>query len=258
MGGLSLVDMSWTWANASCKGTSHIRAGTNCQDATKCISIGDDEPVLVAVVSDGAGSARYGGQGAIVACRTISECARTHFHKTSTMPNEDELWEWIDTARDRIGYFAQKRSSEIRQFAATLVAALATDRETLILHIGDGAAVLQIGGEWVVPSWPANGQYASTTFFITDEPSPSLEIVPVNMVSSAIALFSDGIERLALNFAQRSAHAPFFDGMFKPLLHVSTDGRQSELIAALRRYLDSTAVNERTDDDKSLILALKK
>jgi Protein phosphatase 2C len=164
------------------------------------------------------------------------------------------IWSWIDDARDQIRAAATRRNQDAREFAATLVCILAGEDETVVLHIGDGAAVLNIEGEWTVPSWPESGEYASTTFFVTDDPAPKLRITRVTNKVRALALFSDGLERLALNFAEHRAHAPFFEGMIRSVMAGSV-GQNFPLSAALAAYLDSGAVVARTDDDKSIILA---
>jgi hypothetical protein len=235
-----------------------LRDATPCQDAVRCIVAGRAGDVLIAVVSDGAGSAKFASQGSALVSRSISENARAYFSATTELPSDDEAWSWLDLARDRIGSAAAARSSELRQFAATLVAAFVTERETFVMHVGDGASVLRIGGDWVAPSWPANGEYASMTFFVTDEPAPQLRLTRVTERVDAVAVFSDGLERLALQFDETRAHAPFFDGIFKPLAAKAIVGRDRDLSASLARYLGSPTVNDRTDDDKSLILALRR
>ena len=55
---------AWTWAAARCRGTSHIQTGTRCQDAISSTATSDG--VLISVLSDGAGSAELGGQGASI------------------------------------------------------------------------------------------------------------------------------------------------------------------------------------------------
>jgi hypothetical protein len=257
MGGRRLA-VSWTWASARCQGTSHQRDATPCQDTVRCIVSGAPDEILIAVGSDGAGSARFAGQGSALVVRSISENARSYFSTNAALPSDDEAWLWLDITRDRIGNAASARSRELRDFAATLVAVFATETETLVMHVGDGAAVLRVDGNWTVPSWPANGEYASTTFFVTDEPAPQLRITRLTGPADSVAVFSDGLERLALKFDDNSAYAPFFDGIFRPVMASAAKGRDRELSAALGRYLDSAAVNERTDDDKSLILALRK
>lgn len=249
---------TWTWAKASVKGTSHIRAGTRCQDSSVCDQIGRGRQVLAAIVSDGAGSAEFGGEGSALVCRNILQSARQHFQATNQPPTDEQIWSWIDQVRDSITLAATRREIASRQFAATLVAVFVTPQETLLLHIGDGAAVLKVGDDWIVPSWPENGEYASMTFFITDDPVPRLRITRSENVASGVAVFSDGLEKLLLDFAAAKAHAPFFAGIFSPLLASGVNGRDTGLSSGLAKYLDSEAVNSRTDDDKSLILAVRK
>lgn len=107
---------------------------------------------------------------------------------------------------------------------------------------------------WEVPSWPAHGEYASSTYFVTDDPEPRLQFNSVEGEFTELAMFSDGIERLALDFLSKSASDRFFNPMFAPLARLGP-GRDRALSATLRQYLDSPRVLERTDDDKSLILA---
>ena len=70
-----------------------------------------------------------------------------------------------------------------------------------------------------------------------------------------LALLTDGVERLALNFANRGAHRPFFDGLFKTITAGKTGGHDQPLSSKLAAFLDSDGINARTDDDKTLILA---
>jgi hypothetical protein len=72
---------------------------------------------------------------------------------------------------------------------------------------------------------------------------------------SALVAFTDGLERLALDFCATQAHAPFFQGIVGPVTASGTTGRDHKLCAALGRYLESDAVNARTDDDKTLLVA---
>jgi hypothetical protein len=93
---------------------------------------------------------------------------------------------------------------------------------------------------------------------VTEDPAPQLRIARSDQPIDGVALFSDGIERLVLDFANHTAPAPFFDTMMKPLASSAIMGRDQKLCTSLKRYLDGERVNERTDDDKSLILALRR
>jgi hypothetical protein len=71
-----------------------------------------------------------------------------------------------------------------------------------------------------------------------------------------IALFSDGLQMLALQFDTRRAHAPFFQPMFARL-RTEAPGESTTLTGLLTEYLGSPVINKRTDDDKTLVLATR-
>lgn len=253
--------LAWSWACAASRGTSHIRTDTRLQDAFSCsrISHGSADR-FYGVISDGAGSASFGGQGASIVCRTLSGCIRRFVQANQVLPDDDEIESWIDLARDRIFLAAQRRNLSPRDFAATVVAVLTSGAESVVLHIGDGCAVFQdeSSGEWIAPTWPEQGEFASTTYFITDENEVRLRISRYSNAISAVALFTDGLERLALDFQTKRPFAGFFTGIFKPLLEKSGPGKQTELSRSLKAFLDSEPVTRRTDDDKSIIIAVRK
>ena len=70
-----------------------------------------------------------------------------------------------------------------------------------------------------------------------------------------VALMTDGLESLALHYASKSVHEPFFHGMFQPLLDADGAKEINRLSTSLERFLSSERVGSRTDDDVSLILA---
>lgn len=247
----------WSWASASQIGTSHIRLGTRKQDALKTFTLrnNDGYETLCAMVCDGAGSAQYGGEGASLTCRIISQAIRNHFSTTDAMPNETDIWSWIDSVRDSMEKAAKNRQVIRKSFACTLVLLIAQKEENTIVHVGDGAIVARNkSNEWAALTWPENGEYASTTYFITDDPKPRLRITQKNGPFTAYAVFSDGIEDIALDHKTQSAHTPFFTSMIKPLDNITNAGQDKCLSAALAAFLDSGRVCEKTDDDKSLIL----
>lgn len=144
----------------------------------------------------------------------------------------------------------------MRDFAATAVVILAGPNDTVVAHVGDGAvAVREADGEWRAASWPAAGEFAGTTFFITDDGGARVRISRLAVPVIELAVLTDGLERLALSFSGDEAHAPFFAGMMRPLAARETVARSAEVSAMLRSYLMSDAVCLRTDDDKTLILA---
>ncbi len=251
---------SWTWAAASCRGTSHIKRNVRRQDAYSCSYGTNEGKTLIAIVSDGAGSAVMGGEGASLICRTLMTRARQFDFSQDELPSDETLWEWINTARQRITQAAEARDLKARDFAATVILAISSGANTLVAHIGDGSAVARNSetDEWTALSWPSQGQYASSTFFVTDDPEPRLNISRCNTLVSALAIFSDGVERLALDMAAQKPFKPFFDGMIRPIASTGAEGFDQKLSQQLSSYLNGDAVNSRTDDDKTLILAVCK
>ncbi|MEI2388010.1 PP2C family serine/threonine-protein phosphatase [Breoghania sp. JC706] len=244
--------MTWRWASASVIGTSHIQNGGRLQDAYAVAKF--ENGGILAVVSDGAGSAKFGAYGAWLTCRFLSARFREWVRANPVLPFDEEMAEWIDELRDRIAAIAARRESTPRQFAATLAAIVISQDEAVTLHIGDSAVVGRKGSEWDVLCWPENGEYASTTYFVTDDPEPRLNITRHPREHDAFALFSDGVGDLALSHLEQTAHPRFFDPMFRPVDAASGEGRLVELSAKLATYLAASAVCERTDDDKTLIL----
>jgi serine/threonine protein phosphatase PrpC len=253
--------MHWCYAVASVVGLSHIRAGTRLQDAVRSFVCDNDAGArLFAVVADGAGSAMFGGQGASIVCRTLATNARAALHATNGLPDDDTIWAWLDEARDRILLAAANRQKTPRDFAATLVLVMASQTEVVTAHIGDGAVVARDdeSGAWTLLSEPHHGEYAATTYFVTDEPQPALRIGRFPNHFDALAAFSDGIENLVIDSATGEPSAGFFNPMAKPLIASTILGKDKSLSKSLASFLASDRLNERTDDDKTLIVAVTK
>ena len=217
-----------------------------------CFRAGDG--VLCAIVCDGAGSAEHGGEGASVVCRTLTESLRQHFRDNTDLPGNDEIWSWIDIVRDRLGIAADRLGKTRRAFASTLVMLAATKEAIITAHIGDGAVAARTNDAWETLSPPENGQYAAMTFFVTDDPAPRLRIARFTGNYTGFAVFSDGIEHLALDHRADTPHQPFFQSMLAPLDKVDEEGKHAKLSTALAAFLNGPRVCNKTDDDKTLIL----
>ena len=186
----------------------------------------------------------------------MTNALRRHFAGTAALPTDDDIWSWVDLARDRLSVAADKRAKPRRAFASTLVMLAATGEAVLTAHVGDGAVVGRSNADdWATLSAPENGEYASMTYFLTDDPAPRLRISRFSGAYTALAAFSDGIENLALDHKTNAPHAPFFRSMLAPLDNATDTGRSVQLSSALSAFLSGPRVCEKTDDDKTLILA---
>jgi hypothetical protein len=164
--------------------------------------------------------------------------------------------DWLDDMRGRIEIASRAAGLTPRDFAATLVGCIVGDGKAKVLHVGDGAAVYRTTNseEWVVGSWPSHGEYASTTYFVTDDPEPSFQLSEIEDSVSELAVFTDGIEHLVLNLSTLSAFPPFFNQMFSGFRSDGV-GKNRKLSRHLCNYLSGPSVCDRTDDDKTLLLA---
>jgi hypothetical protein len=73
---------------ASSIGTSHAASGTPCQDSCHCrlVDAGGGETVLVAVASDGAGTARCAHVGSQVVCSLIGDIVQDFLERADRSP----------------------------------------------------------------------------------------------------------------------------------------------------------------------------
>jgi hypothetical protein len=261
MGGCRMTRRGWSWAGACSIGTSHVQAGLGCDDAAACVELTENaDSTLIVVVSDGAGSAEFSRIGSRIVAREFCRAASSFILKADLAANINEgvAKEWIDNIRDRISQAAVRAGSKPQAFAATLVGCIVQREKATTIHIGDGACALRLFGErsWTVPSWPAQGEFAGTTYFVTDDPEARTNVVQLQGVVEEIAVFTDGLEGLALDFISGSKRPfePFFESIF-PEIRKASPGRQRNLSRDLRSFLDSARVTDRTSDDKTLIMA---
>jgi Protein phosphatase 2C len=127
----------WSWIGACSTGSSHIKAGTGCQDFAACIEVPYAEgTALIAVVSDGAGSAQFSSIGSRSVVRSMARQFAAFVRRASALPiiTEDLAREWLDDGRDRISAIARAMDAKPRDFAATLVAAVVLPSGLTVCH----------------------------------------------------------------------------------------------------------------------------
>lgn len=250
--------MSWRVIAASVPGTSHVATGDSCQDS--CLGLVETHPnrppLLSMFVADGAGTAAHGREGAKLAIEASSVFVARMFALPEFRVDNELAVECVKAVRECIYAQAEQKGHKPRDYACTFLGVVSTDQETLAMQIGDGGIVLDVGNGLEVPIVPMTGEYANMTNFVTDEDAIDVLVAQV-FPSKAykVSMFTDGIQRLAMNMATSTAHEPFFLPFFRVL---STAASQQEdiLQSALVAFLNSPSVNERTDDDKTLAFAV--
>jgi hypothetical protein len=252
----------WRVAAASATGSSHVRLGLPCQDSAtaKVFHDADDDEVLVVVVSDGAGSASRAEIGSSIACSTVAEAAEVYFAGGGRLEaiDLDVAISWLQMVQKAIAIRAEEDIGTPRDYACTLLVAVVGQDSSAIMQIGDGAIVVSDGAGWSWVHWPQRGEFANTTFFATDEQAEKrMAFDFCKGRIEEIAVFSDGIEPLVLEYSTQTVFASFFDKMFPAVRALHEEGLDQGLSTALATYLDSPAICARTDDDKTLVLATR-
>lgn len=244
----------WRYAAASVVGSAHVRTATPCQDHH---AVAADGPNLAAIVCDGAGSAAKAAEGARTACLRFLDLVRT-------APTDGEadpaLWaaEALAEVQDTLARTAAAAGDPAEAYACTLLAASATANGAVFLQVGDGAIAYRAepAGPWRLATRPRRGEFANETTFITAQhPGRHASVVRISGGVQAFALMSDGVEFLAIHQARLEPHGAFFGHVLAGMrAGEGEDEAHSRWVAG---FLASDAVNQRTDDDKTLVLATR-
>ena len=269
--------LAWRTVAASVAGTSHADSGHPCADAcaVRVFPAKRGGTLLVAVAADGAGTSARAPEGARLACEAVLEQAerwakrapagqgrgsrgrrgsRARGRGLSAFGRRDVV-RWVAAARERIAGAAAAQGLDRRDFSCTLLVALVDESSAVFFQIGDGAIVYRgADGGYVPALWPQSGEYANCTWFVTDEDVGKRVQTAVAEGVHGFALLTDGLQGLALRFVSREAHGPFFEPMFARLRE---EGGTPSLLDELQAFLASSPVNQRTDDDKTLVLATR-
>jgi len=248
--------MTWRTVDGSAVGTSHLESNVPCQDRCE-VGVLADGRVAVAVLADGAGSAAFAERAAELVCAALMDAITNDVAARDLGAIGDaSVRSWLADVRARLAVDADAHGRDLRDYAATALACVASDEHTICFQLGDGGIVVRAAGEpFVVALWPENGEYANQTFFVTDDDAlERLAIARFGRVDDVV-VFSDGLARLALDHASRTAFAPFFE----PLTRTVRESIRShaQLRLDLDAYLASEAINARTDDDKALAIATR-
>lgn len=275
--------------SAAVAGTSHLRRDLPCQDAVAWqVTAGGR---LLAALADGAGSAALAEAGAAAAVAGaiahLQSLADTETLGATATDWGAALVAALAAARGRLVALAEERQSPLREAACTAIVLVADQAGVAVAQVGDGAAILlgQAGanasaadGHLRALTVPPVGEYANVCPFLSDEDWESaLQSQAWAGPVAGVALFSDGLQRVALKLPEGEPFAPFFAPLFAfvealggAIAPDPEDDRRDDsqdppegnpqAIApadeSLAAFLRSPRLSERTDDDLSLLLAV--
>jgi len=158
----------------------------------------------------------------------------------------------IDAARESILDLAVQDGTDAARFATTIQVVLVGPCGVAHGRVGDGGAVARIDDRLVaIARPPANTFVNETTFLTATSFQPEVSFFPG--VVTDCAVFTDGLQPLALKLATWEPHLPFFAPLFEFVRQTSHDAPLDERVET---FLRSAQVDRRTDDDRALAIAV--
>lgn len=249
-------------SGASVPGPSHQRTTLPCEDAWEGM-VFEGTGAAVAV-SDGLGSARYGGVGASVAVSAAISALSSCF-----IPESDDGGRGADhltpsamvraacrAARDAVFSHAVASGSTPDAFACTLIVLLWCGETVTSARVGDGAVVCLQGENHILLSAPDERRYVNEVVPLTAvDYEDACVISPAVTGVRACAVFTDGCERL---FLEKDAggyrpYEPFFRPFFPAVAPVAGTVDGDRAIADL---LVSDTFISFSEDDKTLVVVV--
>ena len=252
--------MIWKVIGQSVVGSSHVLVDRPCEDAIsyRTIPLKTGDEVLVGFVSDGAGSAKHAAEASATAVRIGVELV-LEMIAINVMINQRAALVIAESIFDNLKKQAEELGVPANEFSCTLLGFVIFPNKACFLQIGDGAIIRNDGtGHFTWLWWPQNGEYQNTTAFLIDDPNfANLKVRVIEERINEVAVFSDGLQMLALNNETETVHQPFFKDLFKWLRVATEDKHIAILDKKLEEYLSGDIINNRTDDDKTLLLATR-
>lgn len=242
-------------AGVTSTGTSHTKSGLVCQDACH-FEFSKTGEVFVAAVADGLGSAQNSSEGANLAVRAAVKTAldtseELDFEHTSKV--QSVLIDAFAAARKAIRAVTHPTKRKFQTFGTTLIVCIASSRGIAIGHIGDGGVVALANDEVKTISKPSRGEYANSVQPLTGRNALSkIRFVILDVSAQGVVIFTDGLQNLLLKHATLDPFPGFFN-KFLPLARAIKT--PNELHQGIRELLESSEINSRTDDDKTLLVA---
>ena len=229
-------------------GALHKVKGLPCQDYFRTKSLGHK---TVAVVSDGAGSAKYGKIGAKVICETLCDVLLK-----STLKNiRNDVEKAIETAREKLIFHRfnkSKSATGLIDFSATVVGAFYHNGNGVFFHIGDGAGIAFASdkyGDFTI-SEPENGAYSCETYFYTMiDWRDFLRFKSFENVDRLI-LMTDGVTGFVFSDDFYQIRENF---LFPIVKYLEKEQNEKRALNALRNTLNDRKAQRINPDDKTIL-----
>ena len=266
----SSVQSSWQVYGASSIGKSHIDSNLPNQDS---IYLQKTQDGMVAVVCDGAGSAKFSQAGAAFFSQSIAQMLLGLSVSHSGIALDlGQLKQQIIEQLSQIRLDLQSQlpaESSLRDYHTTFTGLLIhSNHQAILVQIGDSPLItsqfvvrhphidyftnLQVYGD------DSKNEYVNETHFITQDNWQSfLRVEPIDLSQvDCLALMSDGCADLVFEGASVTPkiYRPFFGNL---LFNLTQSQSSQQGSAIIEQALGNPATYRLTGDDKSLVVLLK-
>ena len=270
----SSVPSSWQVYGASSIGKSHIDSNLPNQDS---IYLQKTQDGMVAVVCDGAGSAKFSQAGAAFFSQSIGKMLLS-LGVSRSVSISGTAFDLVQVRQQIIEQLLQIRldlqsqlpaESSLRDYHTTFTGLLIhSNHQAILVQIGDSPLItsqfvvrhphidyftnLQVYGD------DSKNEYVNETHFITQDNWQSfLRVEPIDLSQvDCLALMSDGCADLVFEGASVTPkiYRPFFGNL---LFNLTQSQSSQQGSAIIEQALGNPATYRLTGDDKSLVVLLK-
>ena len=270
----SSVQSSWQVYGASSIGKSHIDSNLPNQDS---IYLQKTQDGMVAVVCDGAGSAKFSQAGAAFFSQSIGKMLLS-LGVSRSVSISGTAFDLVQVRQQIIEQLSQIRldlqsqlpaESSLRDYHTTFTGLLIhSNHQAILVQIGDSPLItsqfvvrhphidyftnLQVYGD------DSKNEYVNETHFITQDNWQSfLRVEPIDLSQvDCLALMSDGCADLVFEGASVTPkiYRPFFGNL---LFNLTQSQSSQQGSAIIEQALGNPATYRLTGDDKSLVVLLK-
>ena len=246
----------WQVVHAKAVGSAHRISGLPCQDAADWRLL--PSGILAVALADGAGSAPMAESGANLA---VAE-ALAWLENSPANQTPEDMGAWgsaveqaFRSAREILLVEANEAQLPPGAYATTLTCLVAASNGLVLGQVGDGAVIGRTTlGDLYTLTLPQRGDYANETLFLTmPDALEQAYFQAVELDLAGLAIMSDGLIRLALQLPGYTPHSPFFTPLWAFAARAGSGVQASQQLA---EFLASERVCSRTDDDKSLVIAV--
>lgn len=261
----------WLASAASVRGKSHIDSQLPNQDSV-VVQYCESADAWVAVVSDGAGTARRAEDGSRETTAAIAQCLMDFLRAADAGRVEIALFtKTLERGIEGVRAHLSASGSPLHDFHCTLVACLLTRHGGYVASIGDSVtltsrfAFLPAGHQAgqatdlfpdanTVLHEPDRGEYANETYFLTQADwRAHLYIAPVPSQTDVVVLTTDGAMDVAMSRGR--VFRGFLSNLVANLATTESRQQRDEIIGA---WLGDSQTFHITGDDKTMVVLLRR